>query len=54
MQRNTLLLASDWSTLPDVPLTEAQRTAWMDYRQGLRDVTSQAGFPDAIEWPTAP
>jgi hypothetical protein len=28
--------------------------AWKTYRQELRDVPSQAGFPDSITWPTEP
>jgi len=28
--------------------------AWLDYRQALRDVTDQAGFPDAVVWPVMP
>ena len=28
--------------------------AWLDYRQALRDVTSQEGFPNTVTWPTKP
>ena len=28
--------------------------AWATYRQGLRDVPEQAGFPEDINWPTTP
>jgi hypothetical protein len=49
--RNVLLAASDWTQVADAPVDQA---AWATYRQALRDVTAQAGFPDAIEWPTAP
>jgi hypothetical protein len=51
-QRDNLLLQSDWTQLPDVP--QATRDAWASYRQALRDVTAQAGFPQTITWPTAP
>ena len=44
----------DWTQMPDSPLTVAQKTAWANYRQALRDVTKQAGFPAAIDWPVAP
>jgi len=37
-------------TLGDVAMTDEMRT----YRQALRDVPAQAGFPRTIEWPTAP
>ena len=53
-ERNARLAACDWVTLPDVPLTESQRETWTAYRQALRDVTDQAGFPSAINWPEAP
>ena len=43
---------SDWTQLPDVPL--ATKEAWAIYRQALRDITSQSGFPLNIEWPVEP
>lgn len=52
-ERNARLLACDWTTLPDVPLTDAQRAAWASYRQALRDITDAEGFP-AVEWPPTP
>lgn len=51
-QRARLLLASDWTQLPDVPLTT--KTLWAAYRQALRDVTAQPGFPTEVTWPTPP
>jgi hypothetical protein len=50
-QRNTRLTASDWSQLPDAPVDQA---AWAAYRQALRDIPSQAGFPWDVEWPVQP
>lgn len=50
-RRNTMLAASDWTQLPDVPLET--KSAWTAYRQALRDVTSQAD-PLNIEWPQVP
>ena len=50
-QRNTKLSESDWTQVADAPV---DKTAWATYRQALRDVTSQAGFPWTIEWPTQP
>lgn len=47
--RDTLLAQCDWTQLPDVPLET--KTAWATYRQALRDITNQPGFPDVIEWP---
>lgn len=51
-RREYLLKESDWTQLPDVPL--ATKEAWAVYRQALRDITSQPGFPMNIEWPVAP
>lgn len=53
-RRDALLAASDWTQLSDVPLSADQVTAWTDYRQALRDVTDQPGFPWEVEWPVAP
>ena len=50
-QRNALLAECDWTQLGDVPVDERM---WADYRQALRDVTDQAGFPDSVEWPKRP
>lgn len=49
-QRNSLLLACDWTQLSDSP---ADKEAWAIYRQELRDVTSQLD-PFNIEWPKDP
>ena len=51
-RRNMLLNASDWTQLPDVP--QATKDLWSTYRQALRDITSQSGFPTNVEWPVAP
>lgn len=50
-QRTDKLKSSDWTQLPDAPVNQQ---AWANYRQQLRDVTAQAGFPWTIEWPTQP
>ena len=50
-KRDRLLLESDWTQLPDVPL--ATKELWAEYRQQLRDVTLQQD-PFNIVWPTHP
>jgi len=35
--RNSELARTDWTQMPDSPLTAEQRQAWADYRQALRD-----------------
>ena len=49
--RNKLLAKSDWTQLADAPVDKA---AWATYRQALRDVTAQSGFPWEVIWPTQP
>ncbi|MFH1914427.1 MAG: tail fiber assembly protein [Pseudomonadota bacterium] len=53
-QRDRLLAECDWTQLADAPLSEDERDAWTAYRQELRDVPQQAGFPDAVGWPVEP
>lgn len=50
--RDRLLVASDWTQLPDVPA--ATKEAWATYRQALRDITAQPGYPLNVNWPEAP
>jgi hypothetical protein len=50
-QRNALLQGCDWTQLSDSPV---DKTEWATYRQQLRDVTTQAGFPWEVVWPVAP
>lgn len=53
-QRNSLLTLCDWTQLPDAPLTEEQKQEWAEYRQALRDVPEQTGFPENVIWPSTP
>ena len=50
-QRTVLLQQSDWTQVADAPVDQQ---AWAAYRQDLRDVPDQAGFPETINWPVAP
>jgi len=40
-QRNSLLKETDWVVLPHSPVTGSKLDEWVQYRQDLRDVTSQ-------------
>lgn len=55
-QRNKFLAASDIYVLPDrwESYTTEQKQQWTTFRQQLRDITKQAGFPYTITWPTHP
>jgi hypothetical protein len=50
-RRNKLLSASDWTQVADAPVDKA---SWATYRQELRDISAQEGFPWTIVWPTQP
>ena len=48
-QRNKLLQETDWMALSDVTMSDT----WKTYRQALRDLPAQSGFPD-VDFPTKP
>jgi len=50
-ERNRRLTACDWTQLADAPV---DNLVWAVYRQNLRDVPNQPGFPVTIIWPTQP
>ena len=49
-RRDTLLAETDWMALSDVTMSSDMTT----YRQALRDIPAQAGFPSSVTWPTKP
>jgi len=49
-ERDKLIADTDWMALSDNTLT----AGWSAYRQALRDITSQEGFPHSVEWPEKP
>ena len=49
--RTEKLKDSDWTQIAD---STADKAAWATYRQALRDITAQDGFPWTIDWPTQP
>jgi hypothetical protein len=55
-KRNGLLTASDWTDTISAKtrLGDALYNAWQDYRQILRDIPQQAGFPTNVAWPEPP
>ena len=50
-ERNTKLSACDWTQLTDA---KVDSLAWANYRQQLRDLPEQEGFPWEVTWPTEP
>jgi len=49
--RDAKLAECDWTQVADAPVDKA---VWATYRQALRDITTQEGFPWTITWPVAP
>ena len=54
--RGSLLKASDWTQLPDSPLSSDKKTEYQTYRQALRDITTHSNWPklEDSDWPTKP
>lgn len=53
LTRDILLGESDWTQFGDSPLSDSKKTEWATYRQSLRDLPAQSGFPD-VDMPTKP
>lgn len=54
MRRDALLSKCDWTQIPNGPLSTEKQAQWSAYRQALRDITEQAGFPFNVVYPQAP
>ncbi len=54
--RNELLTASDWTQMPDSPLTDEAKTSWATYRTSLRTLPTHENWPslEDADWPTKP
>lgn len=53
-ERDKTLAESDWRVIKSLESNIPQDFAWAEYRQALRDVTAQNGFPWLVVWPTEP
>lgn len=61
IMRDKLLSMSDWTQIPDAPLTETQKIVWQTYRQQLRDLPENIQDPKPLvlnsshsDWPISP
>lgn len=52
--RDRMIASTDWIVTKSVEAGTAVPAAWQTYRQALRDVPEQAGFPFNVVWPTLP
>jgi len=53
-QRDALISESDWRVVRATETGIAMSQEWIDYRQALRDIPTQAGFPNTVTWPVEP
>lgn len=53
-ERDKRILATDYLLMPDYPISDTDREAVKAYRQALRDITKQDGFPHEVVWPEKP
>ena len=53
-RRDYYLKSSDYIMTTDFPISQEIRAQWQEYRQLLRDITKQPGFPSEVVWPTKP
>jgi hypothetical protein len=53
-RRNQKLAETDWTQMPDAPLTPEQKEAWAAYRQALRNVPATVNAAGWVTWPTKP
>lgn len=51
-KRDKLLTETDWTQMTDTALSKEKQEKYKKYRQALRDITEQSGFPYSVEWPT--
>ena len=53
-KRDRLIAETDYLAMSDYPLSDEDKAAVMAYRQALRDVPTQEGFPREVVWPEVP
>ena len=53
-ERDGLLSGTDWTQVPDSPLTDSKKEEWKVYRQSLRDLPSSNPTMATVNWPTKP
>ena len=53
-ERNAKIAACDWRVIKSLESNQLQDFAWASYRQALRDVPIQPGFPGNVVWPVEP
>jgi len=54
IERNRILKETDWTQMPDSPLSDTKKQEWATYRQALRDLPANTTDPANPTWPTQP
>lgn len=54
LKRDRLIRDTDWTQMPDAPLTSEKKAEFTAYRQALRDIPQTYDNPDDIVWPPKP
>ena len=54
LNRDLELARCDWRVMPDSPLSDSKKAEWQTFRQALRNIPTQSGFPANVIWPTKP
>lgn len=54
IERNRLLVETDWTQTLDAPLEAGMVELYKEYRQDLRDIPEQLDFPYKVDWPKEP
>lgn len=53
-RRDALIAQTDYLMMSDYPISAEDKTLLETYRQALRDIPEQEGFPSNVQWPVAP
>jgi hypothetical protein len=55
-KRNLLLDNTDWTQMPDSPLTDEAKASWASYRSSLRSLPEHSNWPNLedADWPSEP
>ena len=54
VRRNSMLKATDWTQMPDAPLSDKKKAEWKTYRQALRDLPKKYDHPVFCKYPSVP
>lgn len=53
-KRDELIRDTDWTQIPDAPISAEKKAEFSEYRQSLRDLTELYDSPEKVVWPPIP